>query len=210
LAVKKILLGVAAAMIALPAAPAAAADMVTRPLPPYAPPPAPSALYGWTGGYVGINAGYDFGKVDNLPLKPRGVLGGVQGGYNWQTGQFVLGAETDLQLTSADDTFAPYQFSNPWFGTLRGRVGWAFSNVLLYGTAGLAYGTGKLKVAGLSESHTDLGWTVGGGIEVGLTPHWSAKVEYLYFDLGNQSYVLTGTNNSLTASLLRFGINYRF
>src|SRR6266545_7462673 len=132
LAVKKILLGVAAAMIALPAAPAAAADMVTRPLPPYAPPPAPSALYGWTGGYVGINAGYDFGKVDNLPLKPRGVLGGVQGGYNWQTGQFVLGAETDLQLTSADDTFAPYQFSNPWFGTVRGRIGWAFSNVLVY------------------------------------------------------------------------------
>jgi outer membrane immunogenic protein len=207
LAVKKIFLGAAAVMIALPAA---AADMVTQPLPPYAPPPVPSALYSWTGGYVGINAGYDFGKVDNLPLKPRGVLGGVQGGYNWQTGQFVLGAETDLQLTSADDTFAPYQFSNPWFGTLRGRVGWGFSNVLLYGTAGLAYGTGKLNVAGLSETHTDLGWTAGGGVEVGLTPHWSAKVEYLYFDLGNQSYVLTGTNNSLTASLLRFGINYRF
>ena len=50
----------------------------------------------------------------------------------------------------------------------------------------------------------------GGGIEVGLTPHWSAKAEYLYFDLGNQSYVLTGANNGLASSLLRFGVNYRF
>lgn len=187
--------------------PAMAADMRPVPIPgPYVAAPAP----GWTGAYVGLNAGYQFGKVDHLPLKPNGVLGGIQGGYNWQTGQFVLGAETDLQLSSADDTFAPYQFSNPWFGTVRGRIGMTFSNVLVYATGGLAYGRGRLTFVGLTETHTDAGWTAGGGIEVGLTPHWSAKVEYLYFDLGNQSYVLTGASNGLTSSLLRFGVNYRF
>jgi outer membrane immunogenic protein len=203
---RKLVAGAAMAA-AITVSPALAADMRMGPLPgPYVAPPPPS----WTGAYVGLNVGYQFGKVDNLPLKPNGVLGGIQGGYNWQTGQFVLGAETDLQLSSADDTFAPYQFSNPWFGTLRGRVGWAFSNILVYATGGLAYGKGKLTFAGLTETHTDVGWTAGGGVEVGLTPHWSAKVEYLYFDLGNQSYVLTGANNGLTSNLLRFGVNYRF
>ena len=203
---RKLIAGAAMAA-AISISPALAADMRMGPLPgPYLAPPPPS----WTGAYIGLNVGYQFGKVDNLPLKPNGVLGGIQGGYNWQTGQFVLGAETDLQLSSADDTFAPYQFSNPWFGTLRGRVGWAFSNILVYATGGLAYGKGRLTFAGLTETHTDVGWTAGGGVEVGLTPHWSAKVEYLYFDLGNQSYVLTGANNGLTSNLLRFGVNYRF
>jgi outer membrane immunogenic protein len=202
---KKILAVVVVMLAAVP--PALAADMRIVPTPgPYVVPPPP----GWTGPYVGINGGYQFGKVENLPLKPSGVLGGIQGGYNWQSGQFVLGADADLQLSTADDTFAPYQFSNPWFGTVRGRVGWAFNNILVYGTGGLAYDRTRLNFAGLTESHTDAGWAAGGGVEVGLTPHWSAKAEYLYFDLGNQSYVLTGTSNGLTSNLLRFGINYRF
>ena len=52
----------------------------------------------------------------------------------------VFGLEGDIQITGADDTFAPYKFSNPWFGTVRGRVGYAFNNVLFYGTGGLAFG----------------------------------------------------------------------
>ena len=65
----------------------------------------------------------------------------MQAGYNGQFGQFVFGGETDLQVSDADDTFAPWKFSNPWFGTLRARAGFAMSNVLFYGTVGLAYGT---------------------------------------------------------------------
>src|SRR5438874_8706831 len=147
---KRFFAAVAAVLVAV--SPAIAADMRIVPAPgPYAVPPPPA----WTGAYVGVNAGYQFGKVDSLPLKPNGVLGGIQGGYNWQTGQFVLGAETDLQLSSADDTFAPYQFANPWFGTVRGRIGWAFSNVLVYATGGLGYGRSRLTFAGLTETHTN-------------------------------------------------------
>ena len=131
-------------------------------------------------------------------------------GYNWQSGQWVFGGETDLQLTGADDTFAPWKFSNPWFGTLRARVGYAMNNVLFYGTAGLAYGSVKGNLFGLEETRTQVGWTAGAGAEVGLTPNWSAKVEYLYMDLSSRAYSITGTSNGLSANMLRFGINYHF
>jgi outer membrane immunogenic protein len=62
----------------------------------------------------------------------------------------------------------------------------------------------------LSENRTALGWTAGLGMEVGLTQNWSAKVEYLYLDLTDRHYTVTGTDNGLTSNLLRFGVNYRF
>ena len=188
---------------ALAVSPAVAADLSIAPMP-YA------TLAQWFGPYAGLNLGYEWGSVAQLPLSPAGLIGGAQAGYNWQSGELVLGAETDLQLSEANETFASYQFSNPWFGTLRGRAGLAFSNVLLYATAGLAYGEGKFDFAGLSETHTDLGWTAGAGIEVGFTPSWSAKAEYLYYDLGNQTYLLTGINNGFSSGLVRFGVNYHF
>lgn len=171
--------------------------------------PAPPAS-SWIGPYLGANAGYQWGWVDHNPTNPSGILGGVQGGFNWQRGQFVYGVETDIQLSGADDTVAPWQFSSPWFGTVRGRGGIAFSNVLLYGTAGLAYGDLRLDTAGLTESHVSAGWTAGAGIEVGFTPHWSAKAEWLYLDLMDSNFSLTGTSNGLATNLVRFGVNYHF
>ena len=143
-------------------------------------------------------------------MDPSGIFGGAQLGYNWQSGQFVLGGEADIQASSADDTFAPWKFSNPWFGTLRGRAGFALNNILFYGTAGLAYGelTGQLN--GIEENKTLVGWTGGAGMEVGLNQRWSAKVEYLYMDLGDRAYTTTGVNNGMTSNMLRFGINYHF
>ena len=123
---------------------------------------------------------------------------------------FVFGGEADLQLSGADDTFAPYKFSNPWFGTLRARVGYAVNNILVYGTLGLAYGQIKGVFNGLDETKTHVGWAGGVGAEVGLTPNWSAKVEYLYMDLSNRAYSITGVSNGYDASMLRFGVNYHF
>jgi outer membrane immunogenic protein len=185
---------------------AAAADL--RPAP-YAP-IAQSGLYNWSGAYAGLNLGYEWGNVTNSSVNPSGLAGGGQLGYNWQNGQFVFGAETDLQFTGADDTFAPFKFSNPWFGTLRGRAGIAFNNVLLYATLGLAYGDLRAQSAGLDETRTEVGWTGGVGLEYGFAPNWSARVEYLYLDLGSRGFTLTGTDNGLQANLLRVGINYHF
>jgi outer membrane immunogenic protein len=176
--------------------------------------PAPwrGPIYGWQGAYLGANAGLQWGKVDNSPADPFGIAGGVQGGYNWQTGQFVFGAETDLQISDANDTFAPWKFSNPWFGTLRGRAGLALNNVMLYGTLGLAYGTLRAQntLTGLSESKAEFGWAAGGGLEVAIFGNWTARAEYLYVNLGNRSYALTGASHGIGSSYLRMGVNYRF
>jgi outer membrane immunogenic protein len=186
---------------------ATAADLPRGPAPYY---PPPTSVYNWTGPYAGLNLGYEWGKVTDSNLEPGGIAGGGQLGYNWQTGQFVLGVETDIQASGADDTFAPYKFSNPWFGTLRGRAGFAINNVLLYGTFGLAYGELKGEFFGVEEDKTLVGWTGGAGMEFGFAPNWSAKVEYLYMDLGSRAYTITGVNNGLQASYLRLGVNYHF
>jgi len=203
---KKKILVISVAMTA--AGTAAAADLPRGPAPYYYPPP--SSIYSWTGFYAGLNLGYQWGKVTSSGIDPGGIAGGGQIGYNWQTGQFVFGIETDIQASAANDTFAPYKFSNPWFGTLRGRAGYAINNVLLYGTAGLAYGNLDGQLNSLDENKTLVGWAAGLGMEVGFTPNWSAKVEYLYMDLGSRAYTITGVDNGLQSSYLRFGVNYHF
>jgi outer membrane immunogenic protein len=193
---------------ALAATPAAAADLYTK-APAYA--AAPFSGYNWNGVYVGVNLGYQWGKVTNWGAEPDGLMGGGQVGYNWQVHpNWVLGIEADFQGSGASDTFAAYKFSNPWFGTVRGRAGYAMNNVLVYATGGFAYGGGRVEFAGLSESQTHVGWTVGGGVEVGLTPNWTAKAEYLYVRLEDQGYVLTGLNNGFQSNVFRLGVNYKF
>lgn len=197
-----------AILAALITTPAAAADL-------YGGAPAfagtPFNGYNWNGVYVGANLGYQWGSVTNWGGgSPNGIAGGGQIGANWQFGQFVIGAEGDLQGSAAEGTFAAYKFSNPWFGTLRGRGGYAMNNILLYLTGGLAYGGGRVEFAGITEAQTHFGWTLGGGVEVGLTPNWSAKAEYLYVRLEDRSYVLTGVNNGFSSNLFRLGVSYRF
>jgi outer membrane immunogenic protein len=170
----------------------------------------PLNAYSWAGPYLGANLGYEWGSVNNNPAKPSGFVGGVQAGYNFQNGPWVFGVEGDIQATGADDTFAPWKFSNPWFGTLRGRAGYAFSNVLVYGTAGLAFGELRAQTFGWTESHTSAGWTIGAGAEVGFAPNWSAKLEYLYIDLSTSQFAITGVSNGYSASVVRAGVNYHF
>ena len=172
---------------------------------------APASAFGWTGAYIGGNIGYEWGATSNNPTNPNGVAGGIQGGYNWQFNQFVFGGEADLQISGADDRLAPWKFSNPWFGTVRGRAGYAFNNFVVYGTAGLAFGELEAQTIGLvSESHASIGWTAGLGIEAGLTQTLSAKFEYLFMDLASTNFAVTATSNGLSSNLLRAGLNYHF
>ena len=170
----------------------------------------PLNAYSWAGPYIGGNLGYAWGSVEHNPTKPSGFAGGVQAGYNFQTGPWVFGIEGDIQASGAEQTFAPWKFSNPWFGTLRGRAGYALNNVLFYGTGGLAFGELRASTFGLSESHTNAGWTLGVGAEMGFAPNWSAKVEYLYVDLNSSNFVITGASNGYRFGLVRAGVNYHF
>jgi outer membrane immunogenic protein len=100
---------------------------------------------------------------------------------------------------------------------LRGRAGYLINNnFFLYGTAGLAYGISTVARAGLSDSSVHLGWTIGAGVEFGLTPFglgpaWSAKVEYLYLGLSQGSAVLPASvPSNFQSNVLRIGVNYHF
>jgi len=170
----------------------------------------PLNIYSWAGPYLGANLGYAWGSVDNNQTRPSGFSGGAQAGYNWQTGPWVFGVEGDIQATGATDTFAPWKFSNPWFGTLRGRAGYALNNILFYGTGGLAFGELRGETFGLAESHTNAGWTAGVGAEFGFAQNWSARIEYLYVDLANSGFTITGVSNGYRFGTVRAGVNYHF
>lgn len=174
--------------------------------------PARGGASAWQGPYAGATFGYQWSDVSNTAAGPHGIAGGVHAGYNVRHSQFVFGGETDLQWTDADARFAPWKFSNPWFGTLRARAGVTVSEILFYGTVGLAYGTLRLQnaITGLSETHTSTGLAAGAGLEVALVTNWTARAEYLYVNLNSSSFILDGTNHGIQSSLLRLGISYRF
>lgn len=203
---KKIL--VAAALVML-AAPAFAADY-RRP-PQYADPLVAAPLFNWTGFYVGLNGGYGWGT--GAGVSTSGFVGGGQLGFNYQlNGGLVLGAETDIALSGMDGTAAGVTFSTDYLGSVRARLGYAVDRVMLYGTGGLAYGRGDLQIGGLSNKQIQWGWALGGGIEAMVAPQLSARIEYLYMDLGHETYgsVFGPVNVGLTTGLLRAGVNYKF
>jgi outer membrane immunogenic protein len=203
---KRLVVGLAAVVAAGWTASAEAADLNGRPYTVNQ----PLNAYSWAGPYLGGNLGYEWGSVSNNPTKPSGFVGGIQAGYNFQNGPWVFGVEGDIQAAGADDTFAPWKFSNPWFGTVRGRAGYAFNNILFYGTAGLAFGELRAETFGWTGSHSTIGWTAGVGAEFGIAPNWSAKIEYLFLDLSSSQFAITGVSNGYSANVVRAGVNYHF
>jgi len=201
---------------------ASAADMPTKA--PMAPVAAP--VYNWTGWYAGVHAGGGWGRTsvvdrdgyntvpgDNWTYRTNGFVGGAQGGYNWQTGMIVLGAEADIGYLGATgsgpapagvaffsgDTIA--QTKSDFYVSLRGRLGVvAASNWLLYATGGyIGVNTRTsvvdtcftapcgLAVINATEQTFRSGYTVGGGVEYAVTKPWSVKFEYLYYNLGRRT-----------------------
>ncbi len=206
---KKIML--AAAAVLTVSAPAFAGDLpVRRSTPYYAPEPA-RQLFNWSGFYVGGNAGYGWGSA--LGADPSGYLLGLQAGYNFFVASNVLaGIETDISITSIEGSNAGNTISLDYLGTVRGRLGMTMDRFYLYGTAGLAYGRGDLENAGLSNKQTHVGWTAGLGVEALIAPNVTARLEYLYADLGKETYQTAGgpVRTSIDTSMIRMGMNYKF
>lgn len=189
-----------------------AADMY-RKAPPATPIAAPVTAYNWTGLYAGVNLGGDFardklGAASTGSINPGTVFGGLQGGYNFQTGPWVLGAEADVGYGRAKGTNGAVSFEKNWSGTVRARAGYAFDNVLVYGTGGLAWANFKLADGVDSRTTTRAGWTVGGGLEYAVNRNISVKGEYLYADYGEANVGVT--SHDLSDHLVRVGVNYRF
>ena len=179
-----------------------------------------AAPYNWTGFYVGINGGYGWGKSDiSAPISSgsyntSGGLAGGTLGYNWQMGHAVIGLEGDIDWThlhgNGPCAGTTCETRNDWLSTARGRIGYAFDRFMPFVSGGAAFGNIKTNVVGVGNtSETKAGWTLGGGLEAAVAGPWTAKVEYLYADLGRGSSVL-GSNATFKTNIVRGGINYRF
>ena len=222
---------------------------------------APVGSTSWSGFYVGGNAGYGFGRetgneifpfsfmgingvfsAQSFSLAPGGAAAGLQAGYNWQSGNWVVGLEGDWNWTHQTDlisisggtpatnvnkdglTIAP---ALQWLATFRARLGYSHDTWLWYVTGGGAWGNlGDADSVSLNPitapanfSHTLGGWTLGVGVEKDLGSHWSARLEYLYIDLGHTTDAISITNvitltdtvnQHVTDNLVRAGLNYRF
>ena len=118
-----------------------------------------------------------------------GLVGGTLG-YNYQMGQAVFGLEGDIDWSNIRGSASACagttcETRNDWLGTARGRIGYAFDRFMPYVTGGAAFGDIKASAAGIGDANeTKAGWTVGGGVEAAIAGPWTAKVEYLYVDLG--------------------------
>lgn len=210
--------------------------------------------------YTPLPTAVGFGDLlpTTLGLHPDGVIGGIQAGYNWQINSWVLGIEADFQGSDMHDSvLGPIIQNNgilrpgsaltasektDWFGTLRGRVGFTVIDTLLvYGTGGLAYGSVNYAANSnfippgtqqypVNFSQTKTGWTAGAGAEWAFTGNWTAKIEYLHYDLGDESTIANGVPGlpggtcgggptafcqvgdkwKTSADIVRVGLNYQF
>jgi outer membrane immunogenic protein len=209
---KRLALGLLLASVAC----AAGAADVSAPRAPYTKAPMMSAATNWSGFYIGAMSGYA-AEATSDPLAIKGGFAGGTLGYNWQFGTIVAGLEIDGAWADVSQTATAAGITASdklqALSTIRGRVGVAFDQVLLYGTGGFALADEKVSVTALgitvSDSQTRTGWTMGAGLEWMFVPRWSLKAEYLYrrFD---STTVLSIPTGSLALNSGQFGINYHF
>ena len=227
-------LGLGAALVFTFAAPTQAADSIgqvpLRVLPPIAIP------YEWAGAYVGGHVGYSRGSGRNTLLDPAAsassasfgsLFGGLQFGYNYLLpSHLLIGIEADISFPNFLDDGIVTSRTTPsstvtekldFASTLRGRVGYAFDRLLVYGTGGFAWSEARfLEDPGLINNEDQVlrlrsGWAVGAGAELAIAPGWTARLEYLYDHFGHAGGVFpSGTgykSTSIDLHSLRLGFN---
>jgi outer membrane immunogenic protein len=201
-----------------------------------------AAPFSWTGSYLGLHLGADSGRAtsssadsgfdgepDTHTARDNSVFGGVQAGYNWQSGNYVAGVEAEIghfgakgSVIEATDHYVDFRYG--WYGTLTARFGYAWDRSLLYLKAGGAIANIRNTAADIDNGEFDPsaftriegtrgGWSAGAGWEQAFAPNWSMKLEYLYLDLGKRTSSdisgATYTHRNHVHSV-KFGLNYRF
>ncbi len=209
-----------------------AADLPSTKAPPAAFAAAP---FSWAGSYIGADIGYgwardafDYGFNIGSPapattpepaIKMQGLLGGLYGGHNWQSGNIVYGVELDAELTGIHGTLSGgYEtYKLPEQGSARVRLGYAMDRTLLYATGGLAIADGKFVDGTIATTNrTLLGWTLGAGLEYAISNHWLARAEYRYTDFGTDDQTnVSGREyfsyaHHVTEEAVRVGLAYKF
>jgi outer membrane immunogenic protein len=231
---------------------ALAADIPPPPPPPRAPaayiPVAPP--YNWSGLYIGGNLGVGWNSAGSISdtfgstfstNNNTQFLGGGQIGVNYEFwGGVVVGAEAmfdwlpnttnTITVTNPISGTASATINNRWLSTATGKLGYAWDRVLLYGKGGGAWvGTNSpsITVNGLpasfnSTSSNNFGWTAGLGVEWAFFNNWSARAEWDYVRLQNQSFTVAGiptpgsfagdviSINNRSINMFTAGVNYKF
>jgi opacity protein-like surface antigen len=204
--------------------------------------PQTATIYPTSASAIDLQSGFNPASPQGISIQNAGFLGGGQIGYNWLIHNILLGAEADYQETviSGSNGVTTLQNSTTvednlnWLLTMRGRFGkLAMDNVMVYLTAGAAYGKTHLafdqRTTGVNcpfglcstgmNNTNKTGWTSGAGIEYSVSNHVSVKAEYLYVDLGTISVnsIDSSPENAtylialpLNANIVRFGLNYKF
>jgi outer membrane immunogenic protein len=230
------------------AAPVHAADLPVAPAyTPAAPPP--PAIYNWTGFYIGGNVGGGLlhdsatqtttaptvtlqGPID---VNPFNIVGGIQGGFDYQFGSVVVGAQASWSASNLNGSTVVNPAAAPapgdqerltsepsWFASATGRLGYAANTLLIYAKGGgawmhvehvqdiLAAGGALNTSQAISDSRS--GFTAGVGLEYALTQNLSALFEYDFYDFGTETENFTVTPLSIRSQLhtLTVGLNYRF
>jgi outer membrane immunogenic protein len=162
----------------------------------------------------------------------NGAVAGGQVGFNYQIDAFVLGMEGDFDWSGVSSTAVAGcgvgctvtgKSNVPWIATIRGRAGVALDRVLLYGTGGAAFtdlsqnitatGFGTL----FNASSTEVGWTIGAGVEAAIAQNWTVKAEYLYVQtdatLSGPVSLIGGTlsdRGTVKDNIIRGGLNFKY
>ena len=184
-------------------------------------------------GIGGVTGTFPIGQTST-----SGFLGGGQIGYNWQWNSIVLGIEGDFSGADISGSSAcaigllNCKATTNWVGDITGRLGFAHDRMLVYLKGGWAWANtdydANLALAGLSisgsASDTHSGGLLGAGIEYAFLPHWTAKIEYNYIDLGSDTFAFPVTASAGGAAItvtpnisveekiniMKFGVNYKF
>lgn len=167
--------------------------------------PTPAPVYvapgDWTGGYVGAQIGYgDVNTEGAINSGGNGAVGGVQAGYDYDFGGFVLGGEVDYNAANIDLDNNNGSLDNLTRAKL--RAGYGMGNTLVYGVAGAAKADVNLAGTDYSES----GYLVGAGVDYKLTDSVTMGGEVVYQDLGE----VENTGTSVDATTVAAKLNYRF
>lgn len=227
---------------------AKAADLPVAPAPAYKAPVMVPPAFSWTGFYLGGNLGAgwqngtltdSFGLFNFNSNNNATFVGGGQVGANYEFGgNWVVGIEGDFDwfannnnsVTFTGPAGTAFSGSNNgrWLTTLTGRLGYAYDRVLFYGKGGAAWvGSNNLTLtntatgasASFSNNNTNTGWTAGGGVEWAFTNNWTARVEYDFVGLNNQSLTVPAgfpaagdviTTHNRNVQMVTVGVNYLF
>lgn len=185
--------------------------------------------YDWSGLYLGIQGGYAWADVNindgvdlDQDIDVDGIWGGGYAGYNFQIDQIVLGIEADINAADLDgeDELQPDNdllVDIDWFASVRGRIGFAWDRILIYGQGGVAFTeidhTQDLVSIEASDTPSYTGYVIGGGLEYAATDNILIRLDYRYYDFGNEDWSVseTFTDREIDAEMqtISAGIAYK-